>query len=158
MVARPGHFLGIVVIAILAPAVASAVLGLVFVIRKLRSRASRNRRVGEESQRSSSLPITKGHSRVYRAVNEAEFEQILQTRKFRIGPNSVEGKYFADTLEGAREFGIDLYGEQPFRLVEADVPNNAPSVFRWLNLDGKGPARFLHIDDLEDVEPRPIGG
>ncbi len=40
--------------------------------------------------------------------------------------------------------------------IEADDPDNAPSLFRLPNLDGRGPARFLRMDDLKGIVHRPI--
>jgi hypothetical protein len=105
----------------------------------------------------SANPIPQGHSRVYRAVSEAEYHDILQTGRLRQGPNSLEGKWFGDTIEGARLHGDALQGPGKYRIIEVDVPDNAPSLFRQPNLDGRGPARYLHLDDLNDVIPRPLG-
>ncbi len=99
-----------------------------------------------------------GFTRVFRAVSENEYEQILTTSTFEIVKEGSEGKYFADTIEGARRFGEALMGIGQFRLIEADVPDDAPSLFQWDNLDGRGPARFLHIGDLKDVRPQPYEG
>jgi len=41
-------------------------------------------------------------TRVYRAVSEAEYQQILRTGRFEQGPNSLEGKWFADTYDSAK--------------------------------------------------------
>ena len=103
-------------------------------------------------------PTPQGFTRAYRAVSEAEYQQILSTGKFEVGPNSMEGKWFADSLEGAHAHGNALEGPGNYRLIEADLPDNAPSLFRQPNLDGRGPARYLHIDDLNNVQPRPAGG
>jgi hypothetical protein len=97
-------------------------------------------------------------SRGYRAVSEAEYQDILKTGQFRQGPNSLEGKWFSDSLDGARLHGEALEGAGKYRLIEADVPNNAPSLFRQPNLDGRGPSRYFHLDDLQGVVPRPSGG
>jgi hypothetical protein len=105
----------------------------------------------------SANPIPQGHSRVYRAVSEAEYQDILQTGRLRQGPNSLEGKWFADSVEGAGLHGDALQGPGKYRIIEVDVPDNAPSLFRQPNLDGRGPARYLHLDDLNDVTPRPLG-
>jgi len=98
-----------------------------------------------------------GVTRAYRAVSEAEYQQILRTGKFEVLPNVAEGKYFADSVEGAMAHGEGLHGAGNFRIIEADLPNNAPSIFRFDNLDGHGPASFIHIDDLQNVTPRPLG-
>jgi RHS repeat-associated protein len=102
-------------------------------------------------------PVPQGHTRVYRAVSEAEYQDILRTGRFNPAPNALEGRWFADTLEGAQARGRGLYPQGGFRIIEADVPNNAPSLFQLPNLDGHGPARFLHLDDLGNVTPRPAG-
>jgi hypothetical protein len=99
-----------------------------------------------------------GLTRVYRAVSEEEYQQILRTGQFEVVGAGCEGKHFADTKEGARRYGEALFGAGKFRMIEADVPNDAPSLFCWPNLDGFGPARFLHIDDLKTVRPRPCDG
>ncbi len=99
--------------------------------------------------------VQQGYSRVYRAVSEAEYQDILKTGQFRSGLNSLEGKWFADSVEGAQAHGKALFSKGKFRLIEADVPDNAPSLFRQPNLDGRGPARYIHCDDLNGVTPRP---
>jgi RHS repeat-associated protein len=101
-----------------------------------------------------SLPVKKGHTRVYRAVSEEEYKDILDCGKLRQGPNSLEGKWFADSLEGANAHGNGLFPGGKFRLVEVDIPDDAPSLFRLPNLDGRGPARYLHNDDLPGLSPR----
>ena len=107
-----------------------------------------------------SVPQTapQGLTRAFRAVSEAEYQQILRTGKFEVGPNAMEGKWFADSFEGATAHGNALEGPGQFRIIEADVPNNAPSLYTHSNMDGRGPARYLHIDDLQGVTPRPMGG
>jgi hypothetical protein len=102
------------------------------------------------------MAVAFGHTRVDRAVDEAEYQQILSDGKFRVGPGSVDGKYFADSIESAQAHGGALNGCGAYHNVVADVADNAPSVLRWPNLDGRRPARFIHIDDLNDVRPRPI--
>src|ERR1700722_12250969 len=101
-------------------------------------------------------PIPDGYTRVYRAVSEAEYQDILATGLLRQGPNSLEGKWFADSLEDAKAHGKGLMPDGNFRLVEVDVPDNAPSLHLDPDLDGRGPARFLHNDDLATLVPRPL--
>jgi hypothetical protein len=102
------------------------------------------------------LPVPKGYTRVYRAVSEAEYQQILKTGKLEMGKGTLEGKWFADSIEGAKAHGKGLYPDGKFRLIEADVPDNAPSLHKDPNLDGRGPSRYLHIEDLKLVKPRPV--
>ena len=87
-------------------------------------------------------------------MSEAEYPDILSTGRFLEGPNSLEGKWFADSIGGARDHGDKLYPDGNYRLIEADVPNDAPSLFRLTNLDGLGSARYLDVVDLNDVVPR----
>lgn len=91
---------------------------------------------------------------VYRAVSLVEWKQIDRTRRFETVPEGCEGKHFWDSLDGAVKFGTKLLGAGNFCVIEAEVSEEASSLYRWLDLDGCGPARFLGIDDLRDVEPR----
>jgi hypothetical protein len=93
-------------------------------------------------------------------VSEAEYEQIMRTGQFELAPGSLEGKWFCDTLEGATKFGNSSMGPGPgkFRLIEADVPDNAPGLFKKLDQDHLGPSRYLPIEDLNGVKPRSVGG
>ena len=97
-----------------------------------------------------------GYTRAYRAVSLQEYADILITGKFRVGPSSMEGKWFADTLEGALGHGQALYPGGDFKLIEADLPDDAPSLFKEPNIDGKGPGRYLAIEDLGNVVPRAV--
>ena len=106
--------------------------------------------------RPNGIAVPDGHTRGYRAVSEAEYQDILATGRLRQGPNSLEGKWFADSIKGAQAHGRALYPDGNFGLVEADIPDNAPSLFRDPNLDGRGPARYIHNDDLPSVSPRPL--
>jgi hypothetical protein len=69
-----------------------------------------------------------------------------------------KGKWFADSYENALLHGDALEGVGKYRILQADLPNSAPSLFKMSNLDGRGPARYLHLDDLVDVTPRPFNG
>lgn len=100
--------------------------------------------------------VRQGHTRVYRAVSEAEYQDILKSGQLRQGPNSLEGKWFADSLEGARLHGDDLFPNGDFRLIEVDIPDSASSLYKHPDLDGFGPARYLDNSDLPNLSPRPI--
>jgi YD repeat-containing protein len=99
--------------------------------------------------------VPAGYTRAYRAVSHAEFDDIVATGRFNQGPNSLEGKWFADHYENVLKHGDGLEGAGNYRVVVADLPDNAPSLYRVPNLDGRGPARFLHMDDLQGVTPKP---
>ena len=70
----------------------------------------------------------------------------------------MNGKWFADSAEGAVGHGNSLpgLGKGKFRIIEADVPDNAASLYQHPNMDGLGPARYLDINDLNCVQPRPV--
>ncbi len=111
-----------------------------------------------------SLPVPKGHTRVYRAVSEAEYQEMMKIGKFDVPPGKpgvspMDGKWFCDTPEGAAKFGNSNMGPGPgkFRIIEADVPNAAPGLFKY-DIDRLGPSRYLPIEDLNGVKPRPIEG
>jgi RHS repeat-associated protein len=93
--------------------------------------------------------------RVYRAVSQCEYEQIIRTGKFEKVYNGAEGKYFADTLEGARAHGNDLEGAGKYHIMEADIPEDAASK-TWSDLDGKGSARYVPIENLKGITPKEI--
>ena len=104
------------------------------------------------------LEAAPGHTRAYRAVSDAEFADAMSTGRFNVGPNSLEGKWFADTIDGVISHGDGLHGAGRYRIIQADLPDAAPSLYRLPNLDGYGPARYLGIDDLAGVRPRPLSG
>lgn len=99
--------------------------------------------------------VSTGYTRAYRAVSHAEFDDIVATGRFNQGPNSLEGKWFADSYEDVLRHGDELEGIGNYRVIEVDLPNDAPTLYRVHSLDGRGPARFLHMDDLQGVTPRP---
>jgi hypothetical protein len=104
------------------------------------------------------VAIPHGHTRVYRAVSEAEYQDILKTGQLRQGPNSMEGKWFADTIDGVKLHGDALEGAGKYRIIEVDIPDNLPSLHLDPNLDLRGPARYLDGIDLPNLKPRIFGG
>ncbi len=90
-----------------------------------------------------------GTSQVYRAVGDAEFQDLEQVGRFRPAGNSVEGKYFAETPKHAGQWGDKFYGKGNYRVVGAEITDHVPAT-RWEKLDGIGPARFYD----ESVLPR----
>ena len=66
----------------------------------------------------------------------------------------MEGKWVADSREAAKNHGESLYPGQDYSLIEAVLPNSAPSLFQLPNLDGNGPARYIEIENLDGVIPR----
>lgn len=96
------------------------------------------------------------YTKVYRAVSETEHRDIVSSGRLRPGPNSLEGKWFAVSLDGAKAHGDALYPNGRYLLIEVEIPNDAPSLFLDMNLDGHGPAFFLHSDDLPALRPRVL--
>jgi RHS repeat-associated protein len=99
-------------------------------------------------------------TRVYRAVSEAEYQQILRTGTFEHGGmGAMEGKWFTETVESARKHGDFWYTRQgkTYRIVEADLPNGAKQHLDP-NIDRYGPGRYVEIEDLRGVGARPAKG
>ena len=61
--------------------------------------------LGAGTARAAGSVADDGTTTLYRAVSNAEFEQIMRTGTFEAGPNSVVGKYFAETAEHAEQWG-----------------------------------------------------
>ena len=79
-----------------------------------------------------------GLTRGFRAVSIEEYDEILATGEFKVGPNSMEGKWFADTLDGAIAHGNALYPDQNFKLVSAELPDSAQLCSKKRISMGKG--------------------
>jgi len=88
----------------------------------------------------------------YRAVSNAEFEQIMETGTFEAGANSLGGKWFAETAEHANQWGEILEGKGAFKVVDAKIPSvEADKFMRLERLDGIGPARYAELDQLKNA-------
>ncbi len=93
-----------------------------------------------------------GYTRGFRAVSEAEYQDILKTGKLRGGSrNGLEGKWFSESLEGATKHGNELHKGEPYRIIEAFLPDDAPSLHLDPNIDGHGPSRYIGPEDLDDI-------
>jgi len=93
-----------------------------------------------------------GQTIVFRAVSDAELANLFASQVFQSCPNSAEGKYFAETLEHATEWGRRLYGEVKFWIIAVELPQaKADKLIRWERLDGIGPARFAEIHELTNA-------
>jgi hypothetical protein len=85
----------------------------------------------------------------------------MRTGQFELAPNSLEGKWFWDSPGDAVKFGPSNVGPgaggKKYYVIEADVPDNAPGLFKVPGKhDGIGPARYLPIEGLQGVKPRPV--
>jgi hypothetical protein len=87
---------------------------------------------------------------LFRAVSADELTDLRDEGRFRDGPNSLGGKWFAESVEDARRWG-ELLGDDPFHLVRIVVPALRANVHRNARLDGIGPARFFAVAELQGV-------
>jgi len=98
--------------------------------------------------------VASGTTRLYRAVSEAEAAQIARTGVFEAGPNSLGGKWFAETIEHAREWGQRLGNPVILRV---DLPTaRANQLIRVERLDNIGPARYGELNQLEGAVIREV--
>jgi hypothetical protein len=90
--------------------------------------------------------------KLYRAISEAEFNQIQKTGQFTMGPNSLSGKFFAESATDAEKWGKLLNGSSQSRLIEIEmIRDTADRLQRWERLDGIGPARYAELEQLCNV-------
>jgi hypothetical protein len=82
--------------------------------------------------------------RLFRAVSPQELADIRAFGSFRSIPGAMEGKWFAEVLDHAIEWGKLLYPQnQQYLVVRTDVPQDvADLMFRVAFLDRIGPARY----------------
>ena len=93
-----------------------------------------------------------GTTTLYRAVSEAEFEQVMRTGTFQAGPNALGGKWFWESAESAQKFGQWAEGKGAFKVVDARIPTvEADRFMRLENLDGLGPARYAELPELKNA-------
>lgn len=96
-------------------------------------------------------------TKLYRAVVDAEFQDLMINRQFRAGPNSLGGKFFAERADDAARWGDLLEGVGNYRVIEVEIPTEvAEQLMRWDMLDGIGPARFAEFDQLSDFTFREV--
>src|SRR6185295_14090088 len=86
---------------------------------------------------------------LFRAVSDAELFDIKVSGKLQACPNSLEGKFLAETPEDAEKWGRLLNGQGKFRIIAVELPRaEADKLMRWERLDGIGPARFAELEEL----------
>jgi hypothetical protein len=98
--------------------------------------------------------------RLFRAVSPLELADILNHGAFRAIPSSLEGKWFAETVENASEWGRHLaqLGGGSFQIVQVDIPQNvADTMFCLSWLDQIGPARYAEGDVLKLINQTHLG-
>lgn len=102
--------------------------------------------------------------RLFRAVGYDELQDVLSSGVLKPGPPSYQGKWLAENLSDAAEWGRRLYPAGDFHLIEVEV--NDAAVAGWFALpylDRIGPARYAEIPDLPAIVfvgeiPVPPGG
>jgi hypothetical protein len=100
---------------------------------------------------------SRGVVTLYRAVSEAEALSIRSMGVFSVGPNSLGGKWFAETLQHAKQWGDVLNGPGLSRILEVTLPRSvADRLLRLKRLDGIGPARYGELDQLNEAVIREI--
>lgn len=98
-----------------------------------------------------------GTTTLYRAVTEAEAISIREIGKFSTGPNSLGGKWLAETLEHAQKWGDLMNGKGVSKILEVKLPKPvADQLMRLERLDGVGPARYGELNQLEQATIREI--
>lgn len=87
---------------------------------------------------------------LYRAVSQAEYDDIIESGMLRAGPNSFEsGKWFAESPQHATAWGNALEGPGNFRVIQVQFRSSVADQFFSLDsLDGIGPARFGTFDQI----------
>lgn len=89
---------------------------------------------------------------LYRAVSPGELRQFAYEKRFRTVPDSVEGKYFAETPEHAIQWGKRFYKTGNYKIIEVGIPPDVADRFwRWEELDKIGPARFADVTTLVEL-------
>jgi hypothetical protein len=91
---------------------------------------------------------------LYRAVSLTEYKQLMQSGAFQAGPNSLGGKFFAESAEHAAQWGTTMDGAGNFKVIEAQFPKSTADAFmRWEKLDGIGPARYGELEQINAARP-----
>jgi hypothetical protein len=97
---------------------------------------------------------------LYRAVDPREWADVQATGEFRPGPPSFQGKWFAERPDDAAEWGRRFTAQSggTYLVVEVEIPDDvAEPWFNLSNLDGIGPARFVEIDQLPELNANCTG-
>jgi RHS repeat-associated protein len=104
---------------------------------------------------SSEAPLPAEMATFYRAVSQAERKQIERSGQLEVGPNSLGGKWLAESRDAARQWGDALNGKDNSSIMEVQLPRTqADQLLRVERLDGIGPARYGEIDQLRGATMR----
>jgi RHS repeat-associated protein len=88
---------------------------------------------------------------LFRAVDNAEFENIQKTGKFGPSPGGAEHKYFYPTAEQATNMGDRMYGEGNYGIVGGTFPESA--VEGPTNVATEGEVFVVPVGNLGLAEP-----
>jgi hypothetical protein len=96
----------------------------------------------------------RGSLTLYRAVSQAEYDDIKQSARLESVPEAMEDhKWFAERCADAFRWGEALYGDQPFHIIKARWPRSKIGRFTFLpNLDHIGPARCAPREAWPDAK------
>lgn len=72
---------------------------------------------------------------LYRSVGPDEFADLKTTGKFRQGPNSMEGKFFANSKKGAMKWGNSFNQSNYIKIKVSQSSLSNPSVSTMKYLD-----------------------
>jgi hypothetical protein len=87
-------------------------------------------------------------------VGREEFADIKACGRFRAAEGMMEGKWFADSHEGALLHARSLYPDGECQIVAAEVPGEIlDRLYRDDNLDRFGPASYLEADEMALIVP-----
>jgi hypothetical protein len=95
---------------------------------------------------------------LYRAVTDAELKQIQKTGTFEAGANSLGGKWFAETMDHARQWGNAMNGAGASTILQVQLlRSQASQLMRLERLDGIGPAVYGELEQLRVAVIKAIG-
>jgi hypothetical protein len=85
-------------------------------------------------------------------MSAVEYEDIVQTGRFRSVGNALMGKWFAESRDDAITWSQRLtYAGRVF-VVEIELAETiVPQLYRVEYLDGIGPARYVNLEELEEA-------
>ena len=96
--------------------------------------------------------------RLYRAVSQDELVDIRTSGSFRCSEGTLEVKWFAEELAGAREWARRFAATDGkiYAVVEVVLVDAPPSHQRRSNVDGVGPACWLELEQVRGVVIREV--
>jgi hypothetical protein len=107
--------------------------------------------------------LTEGGQSLYRVVSESEYQSLMQEGKFTApasgGSTPIPGqpgKWFWGSQQAAEQFGPYWYGNEPYRIIQTQIPNSiAPAVIQS-GIDNIGTGYFFRLQDLQGATIQTI--